>query len=207
MEELLQAIQDRLTTIQSQMEATEARQNNLDARNDLIQSSLFLLQNQVYALSPQQSSPFTTSYEPSHTVTPPSLVLRPPKLQLNFFEGPDPLDLLFQADKYFDFYQIPPKNRLSMIHFHMKGEALSWFKWMHHNHLITDWPSFTRSLELRFGPSSYINHQAELFKLHQHTTVTDYQTRFEKLCNCVHGFTPYTILICFISDLTPEIRR
>ena len=94
-----------------------------------------------------------------------------------------------------------------MVPFHMRGETLSWFKWMHQNHLIIDWPSFTRSLELRFGPSSYTNHQAELFKLHQQTTVTDYQTRFEKLCNCVHGLSSETILNYFISGLNPETRR
>jgi len=94
-----------------------------------------------------------------------------------------------------------------MVPFHMKGEALSWFKWMHQNHLITDWPSFTCSLELRFGPASYTNHQAELFKLHQQTIVTDYQTIFEKLYNCVYGLSPKTILNCFISGLNPETRR
>jgi len=89
----------------------------------------------------------------------------------------------------------------------MKGEALSWFKWMHHNNLLTDWHSFTRALELRFGPSSYTNHQAELFKLQQHGSVSEYQTRFEKLSNCVIGLSSDTILNCFISSLQPEIRR
>jgi len=84
-----------------------------------------------------------------------------------FFEGLEPLDWLFQAEQYFAFYQIPPQKRLSMVAFHMKGKALSWFKWMHQNHLFTHWSSFTSSLELRFRPSSYTNHQAELFKLQQ----------------------------------------
>jgi len=94
-----------------------------------------------------------------------------------------------------------------MVAFHIKGEALSWFKWLHQNNLITDWPSFTRALELRYGPSTYTNHQAELFKLQQTTTVTDYQSRFKKLCNCVVGLTYDIILNCFISGLQPEIRR
>jgi len=44
-------------------------------------------------------------------------------------------------------------------------------------------------------------------KLQQTTTVTDYQSRFEKLCNCVVGLTPDIILNCFISGLQHEIRR
>nr|KYP31379.1 hypothetical protein KK1_048338 [Cajanus cajan] len=61
-----------------------------------------------------------------------------------------------------------------MISFYMKGDALSWFKWMHFNHQLQDWESFTRSLELRFGPSSYENHQQMLFKLRQQGSVIDY---------------------------------
>jgi len=207
LEDLFQAIQDRLTSIHSQLETNEARQTNLEAQNDFLLSSLTLLQDQVATLPRIQSSPFTNSHEHTTNVSPPPPTLRPPKLQLTFFEGPKPLDWLFQAEQYFNFYHISPENKLSMVPFHMKGEALSWFKWMHQNHIIIDWPSFTHSLELRFGPSLYTNHQAELFKLHQQTTVTNYQTRIEKLCNCVHGLSPETILNCFISGFNPEIKK
>jgi len=57
----------------------------------------------------------------------------------------------------------------------MQGEALSWFKWLHNNNLLTDWNAFIRALELRFGPSTYINHHVKLFKLQQTTSVTEYQ--------------------------------
>lgn len=52
---------------------------------------------------------------------------------------------------------------------------------MSQNYQHSDWVSFTRALELRFGPSTYDNHQAELFKLCQIGIVTKYQTAFEKL--------------------------
>jgi len=89
----------------------------------------------------------------------------------------------------------------------MQGDALSWFKWLQNNNLLIDWQSFTRALELRFGPSTYINHQVELFKLQQTSTVTEYQGRFEHLYYCVVGLTPETILNCFISGLSIDIRR
>jgi len=34
--------------------------------------------------------------------------------------------------------------------------------------------SFSRALELRLGPSTYVNHQAELFKLCQNSIIIDY---------------------------------
>ncbi|XP_058755573.1 uncharacterized protein LOC131628770 [Vicia villosa] len=114
---------------------------------------------------------------------------------------------LFQADQFFSFYNLPPENRLSLISFYMKGDALGWFKWMHQNHLLTDWISFTRALELRFGPSTFENHQAELFKLKQTGSVMEYQTKFEQLGNQVVGLPPLAILNCFISGLNTEIQH
>jgi hypothetical protein len=89
----------------------------------------------------------------------------------------------------------------------MKGDALSWFKWMHQNNQLLDWGSFTKALELRFVPSTYANHQEELFKLRQMGIVSEYQVQFEKLGNRVFGLSPEAILNCFISDLSPDIRN
>lgn len=76
------------------------------------------------------------------------------------FDGTNPLEWLFQAEQFFEFYHLSPENRLSMMSFYMKGDALCWFKWMHQNNELLDWFSFTRALELRFGASTYANHQA-----------------------------------------------
>lgn len=73
---------------------------------------------------------------------------------------------------------------------------------MYQNHQLTDWSSFIRALELRFGPSSYENHQAELFKLKQSGTVNDYQSQFERLSNRVYGLSADALLNYFISGLT-----
>jgi hypothetical protein len=117
------------------------------------------------------------------------------------------LEWLFQAEQFFSFYNINHENRLSLASFYMKGDARSWYKWMYLNHQLYDWNSFTKELELRFGPSTYDNHQAQLFKLRQYGSVSDYQTQFEKLGNRVLGLPPEALLNCFISGLIPEIRH
>ncbi|KAL4590915.1 hypothetical protein LXL04_003862 [Taraxacum kok-saghyz] len=61
----------------------------------------------------------------------------------------------------------------------------SWYKHLSTNNLIGTWPKITRSVETRFGPSIYENHQATIFKLRQTSTVSAYQSKFEKLSNCV----------------------
>ncbi|XP_058784061.1 uncharacterized protein LOC131658827 [Vicia villosa] len=144
---------------------------------------------------------------PQYANIPPLPPLRTPKLELVMFDGSNPLEWLFQAEQFFSFYNMPHENRLSLIFFYMKDDALGWFKWMHQNSLLSDWVSFTKALELRFGPSSYENHQAELFKLKQEGTVVEYQTKFEKLGNQVVGLPPDAILNCFISGLTIEIQN
>jgi len=70
----------------------------------------------------------------------------------------------------------------------MKGEALSWFKWTSHNCPLSDWSTFTKALELRFGHSSYTNHQAKLFEIRQTSTVYDYQALYEKISNRVVSY-------------------
>nr|KYP60274.1 hypothetical protein KK1_015727 [Cajanus cajan] len=133
--------------------------------------------------------------------------IRPPKLNLLPFDGSDPLDWLFQADQYFMFYQVPWDQRVPIVAFYMQGAALSWFKWMFHNNQLGDWTSFARALEIRFGPSSYENHQGELLKLRQTGSVTDFQVNFEKLSNRVFGIPPEVLKNCFISGLLPEIQN
>jgi predicted aspartyl protease len=117
------------------------------------------------------------------------------------------LDWLFQAEQFFLFYNVSLENRLPMVAFYMKGEALSWYKWMFQSQQLTDWVSFARDLELRFGPSTYENHQAQLFKLKQTGTVSEYQASFEKLANRVMGLPADAMLNCFISGLHADIRN
>ncbi|GKB94316.1 ty3-gypsy retrotransposon protein [Tanacetum coccineum] len=94
-----------------------------------------------------------------------------------------------------------------MILFHLSGDALSWYKYLYNNHLLTTWDAFTRALKTHFGPSTYDNHQATLFKLRQTSTVTAYQTEFERLSNFVVGLPPDALLNCFLSGLRNDIQQ
>ncbi|KAL4582832.1 hypothetical protein LXL04_007393 [Taraxacum kok-saghyz] len=131
---------------------------------------------------------------------------RPPKILLPTFDGSNPLDWLFQAENYFTYYTIPADQRLALAVFYFTGEALSWYKHLATNNLLGDWQSFTRSLQLRFGPSSYENHQAALFKLRQTGSVTTYQAEFEKISNLVDGLPAAALRDCFISGLGSDIQ-
>nr|GEZ73581.1 reverse transcriptase [Tanacetum cinerariifolium] len=86
------------------------------------------------------------------------------------------------------------------------GDALAWYQHLDSNRLLGSWDTFKGQLETRFGPSSYENHEATLLKLHQTTTVCDYQREFEQLSNRVTDLSPQTLKNCFISCLKLEIQ-
>ncbi|CAL0330417.1 unnamed protein product [Lupinus luteus] len=131
--------------------------------------------------------------------------IKPPKLHLQQFDGTEPLDWLFHAEQYFNLYQVAPFQRVQWVVFSMKGDALSWYRWMFNTNQLSSWEEFTKALLVRFGPSTFVNAQADLFKLQQTSTVKEYQMRFERLCNQVVGLTPEITLNCFLSGLNPEI--
>ncbi|KAI3790593.1 hypothetical protein L2E82_03750 [Cichorium intybus] len=127
---------------------------------------------------------------------PPNNNRRLPKIHLPTFDGSNPLDWIFQAENYFTYYSVLPPQRLSLAVFYFTGDTLSWYKHMANFNLLGNWPEFTRALELRFGPSTYENHQA----------TSAYQTEFEKISNRVIGLSPPTLRNCFISGLRSDIQ-
>lgn len=78
---------------------------------------------------------------------------------------------------------------------------------MFRNGFITSWSGFLQALESIFAPSYYDDPKGTLFKLTQRSTVNEYLTEFERLANRVIGLPHPFLLSCFISGLTPDIRR
>ncbi|GJZ44771.1 ty3-gypsy retrotransposon protein [Tanacetum coccineum] len=67
---------------------------------------------------------------------------------------------------------------------------------------ISTWEAF-----VRFGPSSFKNHEASLFKLRQTATVETYINEFQLLSTHTPGLSATNLLNCFISGLCDEIQR
>ncbi|GJS82363.1 transposon ty3-I gag-pol polyprotein [Tanacetum coccineum] len=109
--------------------------------------------------------------------TPPPLLPNPnstlqprlPKLEVPAFSGSNTLGWLFQIERFFALHRTPDAQKLDVASFYMTGDALNWYSWMHSTSQLSTWDKFARDLELRFGPSSYVNHEAALYKLKQTT--------------------------------------
>ncbi|KAL0444360.1 UNVERIFIED_CONTAM: hypothetical protein Slati_2158700 [Sesamum latifolium] len=78
---------------------------------------------------------------------------------------------------------------------------------MHSSWQLSLWEAFTRALELHFGPSTYDNHQATLFKLRRRGTVAEFQAEFKRLGNHIVGLPPEALLNCCIFGFQSDIQR
>lgn len=158
----------------------------------------------------QQIAILTTApTSPSPTPPPPPPHPLPPRMKLDVpkFDGTDAMGWIFKINQFFDFHQTLEEDRLTVASFYMEGQALSWYQWMHRNQQITSWYGFLQALETRFAPSYYDDPSSTLFKLTQRSSVNQYLNEFERLANRIVGLPQPFLLSCFISGLTPEIRR
>ncbi|XP_039118795.1 uncharacterized protein LOC120254848 [Dioscorea cayenensis subsp. rotundata] len=132
---------------------------------------------------------------------------RLPTIDVPLFTGENVLGWLFQMNHFFSFHQIPDDHRLPIAAFYMSGSALQWFQWLHTTDQLHHWDDFVRKLELRFGPSSFANHEAALFKLKQTSSLTAYLQEFESLSTRVVGLSQQSLLNCFLSGLREDVQR
>ncbi|KAL9677699.1 hypothetical protein QQ045_005933 [Rhodiola kirilowii] len=102
---------------------------------------------------------------------------RTPRLEIPLFTGENVTGWIFRIERFFRLHFTPPDQRLLISTFYMAGPALLWYQWMHSTHQMSTWEAFRRDLELRFGPSSFINHEAALYKLRQTSSITVYVLR------------------------------
>ncbi|GJZ25133.1 reverse transcriptase [Tanacetum coccineum] len=136
-----------------------------------------------------------------------ALLPRLPKLEIPPFSGSKTLGWLFQIESFFAFHRTPDAQKLDVASFYMTSDALQWYSWMHSTSQLSTWDKFASDLELCFGLSSFVNHEATLYKLKQTTIVTAYLTEFKALSNRVQGLSTTNLLNCFLSGLREDIRR
>lgn len=156
---------------------------------------------------PTSSTTFPTQSTTLVSSTDNSPLLRSMKMEVPKFDGTDPNGWDFRINEFFDFHGTPDHLQLRIVSFHMEGKAAAWFQWMKANNLLSTWQSFLINLKQRFGASMYEDHQGNLSKLTQTSTVAEFQSAFEELMNKVTGISEPLLISFFITGLKPDIRR
>ncbi|XP_075478825.1 uncharacterized protein LOC142519678 [Primulina tabacum] len=133
--------------------------------------------------------------------------LRSMRLEVPHISGINPSAWISRIQRYFDFYNTPDSQRLVIASFHLDGDALDWYDWMHRNQLLDNWSAFLVAVEKRFGPSEFEDSLCKLCKLVQSGSLSEYQHLFEQLSNRSLGVPEHVLISCFISGLRHDLRR
>ncbi|XP_028212786.1 uncharacterized protein LOC114395257 [Glycine soja] len=166
------------------------------------------LLNRMTHLETSHSVPCTPpSSSSNHSPQSPSDTFPRLKLEVSRFDGSDPTGWIFKITQFFEYHSTPDQERLTIASFYMEGAALAWFQWMHRNGQLTSWPAFLHALHTRFSSSTYKDPTGLLCKLTQRSSVQEYLSEFESLANRILGLPAPFLLSCFISGLSPAIRR
>ena len=87
--------------------------------------------------------------------------------------------------------------------YHLDDDILVWFQDCEHD--LNFWDDFVRTIQLRFGPTSYDDPVELLTKL-KHINSVEYIDQFESLSNRIRNLSDMHKLSCFMSGLKDEVR-
>ncbi|XP_047270471.1 uncharacterized protein LOC124899586 [Capsicum annuum] len=131
---------------------------------------------------------------------------KPAPIELACFDVRFAESWIFQANQYFDAYNVHDEHRLNLVSFYLEGMARDWYQWMYKNHQLIGWEHFTKALVTRFGSKSMEALEGLLGKLQMTSIVAEYLSRFEHLANRTTDASPEMLQHLFISGLPTKIK-
>ena len=123
---------------------------------------------------------------------------KPFKLDYPRFDRTKGLSWLCKAEQFYDFYQVPEDQKLSVAFYHMDGRALAWFNGLRCNNRLASWQQFLREFAAQYGPSEFDNPFGELSKLQQTGSMEEYCALFDDLYNRTSNLPQEFLIGCFI---------
>jgi hypothetical protein len=105
------------------------------------------------------------------------------KLEFPRWDDEDPSRWVSKAERFFKYHHTPADSKVEIASISLDEDANQWFDWLVACHGEPTWDEFVEGLLLRFGPSAYDNVDGELANIQQTSTVSEYQSRFERLYN------------------------
>uniref|UniRef100_A0A251UYX9 Putative retrotransposon gag domain-containing protein n=1 Tax=Helianthus annuus TaxID=4232 RepID=A0A251UYX9_HELAN len=133
---------------------------------------------------------------------------KPAPINLPRFVGSHLERWVAQANRYFDFYNIPTEERLLIASFYLDEAAADWYDWLERHARLSTWPAFTAAIIQRFRVKTLEQPEGLLAKLQQTSTVEDYRQCFEEISNRTTVALPQEFLIsCFISGRRSDIKQ
>ncbi|KAF3772980.1 hypothetical protein EJ110_NYTH56431 [Nymphaea thermarum] len=129
-----------------------------------------------------------------------------PKMDFPRIDGKRPKEWIYKAEQYFICQEIADQHRIRLSKMYLEKEAIEWYCFWEEHFPNATWDFFKEELLLRFGDTTYVNHEIELRNLKQTSTVQDYQTKFERLSNMVKNRPVESKIAHFIGGLNEDIQ-
>ncbi|KAF3771612.1 hypothetical protein EJ110_NYTH60024 [Nymphaea thermarum] len=89
---------------------------------------------------------------------------------------------------------------------YLEKVAIEWYCFWEEDFPNATWDFFKEELLLRFGDTTYVNHEIELRNLKQTSSVQEYQTKFERLSSMVKNRPVESKIAHFIGGLNEDIQ-
>ncbi|XP_028214991.1 uncharacterized protein LOC114397062 [Glycine soja] len=129
--------------------------------------------------------------------------------RLNFprFNGKGVKNWIIRCDTFFSVDQTPEEYKVRLAVVHFEGKALQWHSAYVKNvglNKLPSWTDYTKILIERFGEVCE-DPMAELMRLRQKGTVTDYHTEFDAIVSRI-DLSEANQLSCFLGGLQMEIQ-
>ncbi|KAF3774637.1 hypothetical protein EJ110_NYTH52673 [Nymphaea thermarum] len=91
------------------------------------------------------------------------------------FNRKRPKEWVYKTEQYFICQEITEQHKIRLAKMYLEEEAMEWYCFWEEDFPNSTWDVFKKELLLRFGDTSYVNHEIELRNLKQTSTVQDYQ--------------------------------
>ncbi|KAI5335305.1 hypothetical protein L3X38_025438 [Prunus dulcis] len=128
-------------------------------------------------------------------------------VKIEFRRGDDPIEWIYKAEQYFDYFSVPSEKKVKMVSFHLDIEALQWYQWEECASSLSKWEDFTRAFCREFGSHGFEDFAESLFKLRQTGPLKDYIAEFRRLATRIRDLKPTFRLSCFIGGLKEELKH
>lgn len=134
-------LKDLASDVKRLLEMMEARDKEYSTRFETIESAVEEMRKHAPMVESSSSTP--------------PFQVRNVKLDFPRFDGSEVLQWIFKAEQFFDYYQTPDAQRITIAAIHFDKEVVPWFQMLSRANVFTSWVAFTRALESEFGPSPY----------------------------------------------------
>lgn len=128
------------------------------------------------------------------------------RLEMPTFEGDNPDDWIFRAERYFSINQLSDDEKIESAALCFEARALAWFQWESRRRGIRSWEGLKQGILNRFRPTQEGSLEERFLALRQEGTVKDYRLMFETLAVPVSEVSEAFLEGHFINGLKPEIR-